>query len=121
VVLLLERGLVSWLSAIDERSEHKDLRGSDRRSVIPYSHGRMGLYCPCEPEPFMFLTPRKWRLPEPCIAQGQAVTTSPKARQVASEQVKPYAIGTHWPGVANDVFDGVGVPDLVACLTTLDQ
>jgi hypothetical protein len=46
VVLLLERGLVSWLSAIDERSEHKDLRGSDRQSVIPYNHGRMGLYCP---------------------------------------------------------------------------
>jgi hypothetical protein len=46
VVLLLERALVSWLSAIDERSEHKDLCGSRRRSVIPYIHGRMELYCP---------------------------------------------------------------------------
>jgi hypothetical protein len=46
VVLLLERTLVSWSSAIDERSEHKDLCGSDRRSVIPYVQGRMVLYCP---------------------------------------------------------------------------
>jgi hypothetical protein len=42
---------------------------------------------------------------------------SPKAQQVASEQVKPYAAGHHRPGVANDVFNGVGTPGLVACLT----
>jgi hypothetical protein len=42
VVLLLERALVSWSSAIDE---HGDLCGSGRRSVIPYVHGRMELYC----------------------------------------------------------------------------
>jgi hypothetical protein len=43
VVLLLERALVSWSSAIDE---HEDLCGSGHRSVIPYIHGRIGLYCP---------------------------------------------------------------------------
>jgi hypothetical protein len=46
VDLLLERVLVSWSSAIDERSEHENLHDSDRRSVIPYVHGRMVLYCP---------------------------------------------------------------------------
>jgi hypothetical protein len=59
VVLLLERDLVSWSLAIDERGGHEDLRGSDRRSVIPYVHERMELYCSslpclCEPEPFSF-------------------------------------------------------------------
>jgi hypothetical protein len=44
VVLLLEGGLVSWSLAMDKRGGHEDLRGSDRRSVIPYVHGRMELY-----------------------------------------------------------------------------
>jgi hypothetical protein len=29
--------------ALDERRGHQDLRDSDRRSVIPYVHRRMGL------------------------------------------------------------------------------
>jgi hypothetical protein len=41
VVLLLERVLVSWSSAIDE---HEDLCGLDRRIIIPYVHRRMELY-----------------------------------------------------------------------------
>jgi hypothetical protein len=61
VVLLLGRDLVSWSLGIDERGGHEDLRGSDRQSVIPYVHGRTGLYCsslPClyESEPFLFPT-----------------------------------------------------------------
>jgi hypothetical protein len=54
VVLLLEGVLVSSSLAIDERGGHKDLRGSDRRSVIPYVYGRTELYCSSlyEPEPF---------------------------------------------------------------------
>jgi hypothetical protein len=44
VVLMLEMVLVSWSSAIDERSEYEDLRGLDRRSVIPYVYGRIELY-----------------------------------------------------------------------------
>jgi hypothetical protein len=63
----------------------------------------------------------KWRLPEPFIAQDQAVTTSPKGRQVASGQVKPYSVGHHWSEVANDVFNGVGTSGFVVCLTTLGQ
>jgi hypothetical protein len=50
VVLLLKRDLVSWSLAIDEYGGHEDLRGSGHRSVIPYIHGRMELYCsslPC--------------------------------------------------------------------------
>jgi hypothetical protein len=45
VVLLLERDLVSWSLGMDERGEHEDLCGSDRRSVIPYVHRRTKLYC----------------------------------------------------------------------------
>jgi hypothetical protein len=57
VVLLLNRALVSWSLAIDERSGYEDLRGSGCRSVIPYVHERTVLYCSslpclCEPEPF---------------------------------------------------------------------
>jgi hypothetical protein len=44
VVLLLEMTLISWSLAIDERGGHEDLRGPDRRSVIPYIYGRMKLY-----------------------------------------------------------------------------
>jgi hypothetical protein len=44
VVLLLERGLVSWSLAMDECGGYKDLCGSGRRSVIPYIHERTELY-----------------------------------------------------------------------------
>jgi hypothetical protein len=56
VVFLLEGALVSWLLAMDERSGHKNLRGLDRWSVIPYAQGRIELYCSSlyEPEPFLF-------------------------------------------------------------------
>jgi hypothetical protein len=46
---------------------------------------------------------------------------SPKTRQVASRQVKPYVVGHHWLGVVNDVFNDVGTLGLVACLTTHNQ
>jgi hypothetical protein len=39
VVLLLEGALVSWLLAMRKYGGHEDLRGSGRRSVIPYVHG----------------------------------------------------------------------------------
>jgi hypothetical protein len=63
----------------------------------------------------------KWHLSEPFIAHGRVVTMSPKARQVALGQVKPYVVGHRRPGVANDLFNNVGMPGLVACLTTLGQ
>jgi hypothetical protein len=44
-----------------------------------------------------------------------------QARQVVSGQVKPYAVGRQWPGVANDVFNNVGTSDLVVCFTALGQ
>jgi hypothetical protein len=55
VVLLLEGVLVCWSLAMDERGGHEDLRGSGHRSVIPYAHGRIVLYCsslPCLSLPF---------------------------------------------------------------------
>jgi hypothetical protein len=45
VVLLLDEVLVYWSLAMDERSGHKNLRGSGCRSVIPYVHRRTELYC----------------------------------------------------------------------------
>jgi hypothetical protein len=45
VVLLMERALVSWSLAMDERGGYEELRGSGHRSVIPYVHGRTELYC----------------------------------------------------------------------------
>jgi hypothetical protein len=44
VVLLLERGLVSWSQAMDERDAHEDLCGSGHQSVIHYVHRRTELY-----------------------------------------------------------------------------
>jgi hypothetical protein len=93
VVLLLERDLVSWSLAMDERGGHKDLRGSDCRSVIPYVYGRTELYCSSMYEPKsaylsasldrpIFLTHVKRCLPGPFIAQGRIVTMRPGARQV---------------------------------------
>jgi hypothetical protein len=84
VVLLLEGALVSWSLVMDERGGHEDLRGSGRRSVIPYVHWRTELYCsslPCLSLPFSS-APVKRRLPEPFIAQGRAVTLRPGARHV---------------------------------------
>jgi hypothetical protein len=92
VVLLLEGALVSWSLAMIECGGYKDLRGSGRRSVIPYVHRRTELYCsslPCMSLPFL-PAPEKWRLSEPFIAQGQAVTMSHEARQVALRWLKPY-------------------------------
>jgi hypothetical protein len=56
VVLLLKRALVSWSLAMDKRGGHKDLRGSDRRSIIPYVHGRTELYCTSLPCMSLFLS-----------------------------------------------------------------
>jgi hypothetical protein len=82
MVLLLERALVSWSLAMDERGGHEDLCGSDRQSVIPYVHRRTELYCSSlSCLSLLFLsTPVKRRLPEPFIAQGRAVTLRPGAR-----------------------------------------
>jgi hypothetical protein len=73
--------LVSWPLAIDERGGYEDLCGSGRWSVIPYVYGgtRIVLLKPTLPKP-AFFAPVKRRLPEPFIAQGQAVTLRPGAR-----------------------------------------
>jgi hypothetical protein len=60
MILLLEGTLVSWSLVMDERDGYEDLRGSGRRSIMPYVHGRMELYCSslpclCELEPFSSL------------------------------------------------------------------
>jgi hypothetical protein len=44
---------------------------------------------PTLPEPAFLSTPVKWRMPEPFIAQGWAVTLRPEARQVVPMWLKP--------------------------------
>jgi hypothetical protein len=44
-----------------------------------------------------------------------------KARQVALGQVKSYVVGHQQLGVANDIFNGVGMPGLVAYHPALGQ
>jgi hypothetical protein len=94
VVLLLERALISWSLAMDERCGYEDLCGLGHRSVIPYVHGRTKLYCsslPCLSLPiYLPPPPVKRHLPEPFIAQGQAVTLRPRARHVTLRWLKPY-------------------------------
>jgi hypothetical protein len=63
VVLLLERAFVSWLLAMDEHGGHEDLRGSDRRSVITYAHGRIGVVL------------LKLALPEPALSSADLFST----------------------------------------------
>jgi hypothetical protein len=92
VVLLLERGLVSFSLAIDEHGGHEDLRGSGRWSVIPYVYGRTELYW--SRLPFLSLPicppPVKRCLFKPFIAQGRTVILRSGAQQVASWWLKPY-------------------------------
>jgi hypothetical protein len=94
VVLLLEGHRSLGELAIREYGRHKDLRGSGRRSVIPYVHGWMELYCwvlvldwgvRCSPSvsPCVYvefipgLRLCDCRLPGPFIPQGRAVTGRP--------------------------------------------
>jgi hypothetical protein len=70
VVLLLERDLVSWSLAMDERGGHEDLCDSGRRSVILYVHrrARVVLLKPALLGPAFLSAPVKMLLPEPFIA-----------------------------------------------------
>jgi hypothetical protein len=101
VVLLLERVLVSWSLAMDEHGGHENLRGSGRRSVIPYVYERTELYCSSlyESESVylsvgldrpIYSTPVKRCLPSPFIDQGRVVKMRPGARYMAPRWLKPY-------------------------------
>jgi hypothetical protein len=94
VVFLLKKTFVSWSLVMDEHGRHEDLCGSDRRSVIAYVNGRIELYCSSlyESKPFLFSIPRKWRLPDPFIAQCQIVTMRLRVRQMIPRWLKPYTI-----------------------------
>jgi hypothetical protein len=89
VVFLLERAVVSWSLAMDERDGHEDLCGSGRRIVIPYVHKRTELYYSSLYEleaaylsVNLFSTPVTRCLPDPFIAQGRVVTMRTDAQQV---------------------------------------
>jgi hypothetical protein len=91
---------------------------SERNTLRPRENGVV-LLKPVSLRLFFFLTCLNWRLPEPFIAQGWAVTTSSKTRQMAPGQVKPDALGHLWLGVENDVFNGVDTPGFVSCHAAL--
>jgi hypothetical protein len=105
MILLLEGTLVSWSLVMDERDGYEDLRGSDRRSVMPYVHGRMELYCSslpylCELEPFSSLDRP---LSPPISGLGAGQTPCCRAQRL---------------GVANDVLYGASNVDS-SCLIAL--
>jgi hypothetical protein len=91
---LLDGVLVSWSLPMDERGGYEDLRGLNRRSVIPYVHERTKLYYAQAFFFFLavnlFFAPVKRCLSDPFIAQGRVVTMRPGARQVAPRWLKPY-------------------------------
>jgi hypothetical protein len=125
VILSLERTLVSWPLAIDERDGHRDLRGSGRQNVIPCIYERTVLYysslsCLCEPEPFS---------PDPYeVAHARAFYSSrsdnynefrgPTGGLKAGQTLccRPQRLG-----VINNVFNDVSMPDLVAYHPVLGQ
>jgi hypothetical protein len=83
VVLLLDEDLVSWSLFMDEHDGHKDLYGSDRRSIIPYIQGKIELYYSrLYAGVYLLSAPVKRCLPGPFIPQGRIVTMRPEARQV---------------------------------------
>jgi hypothetical protein len=101
MILLLERVLVSWSLAMDERGGHEDLRCSSRRSVISFVHGRTGVvllkpvlaefaFSSAGLDRPIFPTPMKRCLLDHFIAQGRVVTMRPRARHVVSRWLKPY-------------------------------
>jgi hypothetical protein len=73
------------------------------------------------PKPFLFSTPWKWRLPGPFIARGRVVTMSPQGPTGGPGVGEPYTVGHQRLGIANDVFNGVGTPGLVACHPTFSH
>jgi hypothetical protein len=118
VVLLRGRPLASWLLALGSHSGHSDLCGSGRLSIIPYVHGRTELYCAqaCLAWAFsFFLTPWKWRPPEPFIAQGRVVYNEPPRPDRWPRGRCNLHCRAQRLGVANDVFNDVGTLGLVAC------
>jgi hypothetical protein len=135
VVLLLRRALVSWSLAIDEHIGYKDLCSSGRQSVIPYVYGRTGLYCSslpclCESEPFFSdpdrSTDRSINLCE--VAPAQAFYSSRSGSYNESRGPigglgagQTVCCRSPRQGVANDVFNDVGMPGLVAYHPALGQ
>jgi hypothetical protein len=112
--------LVSWSLAMDEHGGYEDLRGSGRRSVIPYVHRRIELYCSSLSCLSLSFRPPsvKMYLPGPFIAQGQVITMRSGARQVASRWLKPYTT-SRVIGVANDILHDVSIMESSCFLTLL--
>jgi hypothetical protein len=73
------------------------------------------------PEPFLFLTPWKWRPSEPLIAQDRVVYNDLPRPDMWLRGRCTLHCRAHRLGVANDVFNGVGTPGLVACHPAFDH
>jgi hypothetical protein len=76
---------------MDERDGHEDLRGSSRRSIISYVHGRTELYCSSMYEPKSFS-------PDPC------------------EEVSTRSFYSSRPGSYNETRGSTGGPEVVEIL-----
>jgi hypothetical protein len=99
---------------MDERSGHQELCGSGRCSVIPYVHRRTELYCIGLPCLSLFF------FPDPCeVVPARAFYSSRLTGGLGVGQT--LCCRTERLGVANDVFNDVGMTSLVACHPALGQ
>jgi hypothetical protein len=70
---------------------------------------------PVLPEPFLLSIPWKWHPPEPFIAQGRVVYNEPPMPDRWPRGRSTLHCMAQRLGLANDVFNVVGTPGLVAC------
>jgi hypothetical protein len=126
VFLLWRRVLVSWSLAMDERSGNQDLCGSDHRSVIPYIHRRTELYCTSLSCLSLFFSDLSL---DPCEVESARAFYNSRPGNYNESRGLIGGLGTGQTlccsaqqiGVANDVFNDMGMPGLIACHPALDQ
>jgi hypothetical protein len=108
---------------MDERSGHQELCGSGRWSVIPYVHRRTKLYCIGLPCLSLFF------FPDPCeVVPARAFYITRLGSYNESRGLtgglgvgQTLCCRAERLGVANDVFNDVGMTGLVACHPALGQ
>jgi hypothetical protein len=121
-------GLRLWTLKQDGHGGHDDLRGSGRRSVIPYVHGKMRVVLQCAIQALALLF-QSW-VERTCLVLASArffyssrlgnynETQGPTGERRAG---KILCSRTLIARVKNDVFNGVDTSSLVTCHTALGQ
>jgi hypothetical protein len=115
--------LVSWSLAMVERSGYEDLCGLSHWSVIPYTHGRTGLYCPIlpclsEPEPYLFSADREVASTRAFYSSRLGSYNESRGPTGGLRAGKTLCCRVQRIGVANDVLYGVSSVES-SCLIAL--